>query len=48
MITIDRPTNELTMSDSLRSEMGAFRIKALIIPSSIPIFVVASFNIRLI
>lgn len=28
MITIDRPTNELTMSDSLRSEMGAFRIKA--------------------
>lgn len=28
MITVDRPTNELTMSDSLRSEMGAFRIKA--------------------
>jgi hypothetical protein len=28
MITVDRPTNELTMSDSLRSEMGDFRIKA--------------------
>ena len=28
MITIDRPTNELTMSESLRSEMGEFRIKA--------------------
>ena len=27
MITIDRPANELTMSDSLRSEMGTFRIK---------------------
>ena len=28
MITIDRPTNELTMSEALRSETGEFRIKA--------------------